>query len=59
MLHHLGSKTQSSVYRSLKFHVNYDVAPVVRPILSVDMFDTQRSFGRVWCSGRQFVHPIV
>ena len=37
MLHHLGSKTESCVYRSLKFQVNYEVAPVVGPILSVDM----------------------
>ena len=37
VLHHLGSKTESYVHRSLKFQVNYEVAPVVRPILSVDM----------------------
>ena len=37
VLHHLGSKTESFVYRSLKFQVNYEVAPVARPILSVDM----------------------
>ena len=37
VLHHLGSKTVSYVYRSLKFQVNYEVVPVVRPILSVDM----------------------
>ena len=37
VLHHLGSKTESYVYRSLKFQVNYEVAFVVRPILSVDM----------------------
>ena len=35
VLHHLGSKTESYVYRNLKFQVNYEVAPVVRPILSV------------------------
>ena len=37
VLHHLGSKTVSYVYRSLKFQVTYEVALVVRPILSVDM----------------------
>ena len=37
VLYHLGSKTESYVYRSLKFQVNYEVAPVVRPFLSVDM----------------------
>ena len=37
VLHHLGSKTESYVCRNLKFQVNYEVAPVVRPILSVDM----------------------
>ena len=37
MVHHLGRKTESYVYRSRKFEVNYEVAPVVRPILSVDM----------------------
>ena len=37
MLHHLGSKTESYVYRNLKFQVNDKVAPVVRPILSDDM----------------------
>ena len=37
VLHHLGSKTESYVYRNLKFQVNYEVAPVVRRILSVDM----------------------
>ena len=37
VLHHLGSKTESYVYRNLKFKVKYEVAPVVRPILSVDM----------------------
>ena len=36
-LHHLGSKTESYVFRNLKFQVNYEVAPVVRPSLSVDM----------------------
>ena len=41
-LHHLGSKTESYVYRSLKFQVNYEVAPVVRPILSVDMLTRKR-----------------
>ena len=42
MLHHLGSKTESYVYRNLKFQVNYEVAPVVRPILSVDMLTRER-----------------
>ena len=37
VLHHLGSKTESYVYRKPKFQVNCEVAPVVRPILSVDM----------------------
>ena len=37
VLHHLGSKTESYVYRSLKFQVNYEVPLFVRPILSVDM----------------------
>ena len=59
VLHHLGSITESYVYRSLKFQVNYEVAPVVRPILSVDMLTRKRSFGRVWCSGKQFIHPIA
>ena len=31
VLHHLGSKTESYVYRSLKCQVNYEVAPVVKP----------------------------
>ena len=35
VLHHLGRNTESYVHRSLKFQVNYEVAPVVRPILSV------------------------
>ena len=38
MLHQSGSKTESYVCRKLKFQVNYEVALVVRPILSVDMF---------------------
>ena len=42
VLHHLGSKTESYVYRNLKFQVNYEVAPVVRPILSVDMLTRKR-----------------
>ena len=37
VLYHLGSKTESDVYRNLKFQVIYEVAPVVRPILAVDM----------------------
>ena len=37
VLHHLASKIENYVYRSLKFQVNYEIAPVVRPILSVDM----------------------
>ena len=37
VLHHLGSKIDSYVYRSLIFQVNCEVAPVARPILSVDM----------------------
>ena len=37
VLHHLGSKTESCVYRNLKFQVNYEVALLVSPILSVDM----------------------
>ena len=37
VLHHLGSKAESCVYRSLKVQVNYEVAPVVRPILSVHL----------------------
>ena len=37
-LHHLESKVESSVYRSLKFQVNYEVALVARPIFSVDLF---------------------
>ena len=37
VLHHLESKVESYVYRSLKFQVNYEVAPVVTPILSVEM----------------------
>ena len=37
VLYHRGSKTESYVYRSLKFQVNYEVALVVRPTLSVDM----------------------
>ena len=36
MLHRLGSKTGSYVYQGFKFEVNYEVALVVRPILSVD-----------------------
>ena len=36
VLHHLGSKIESYAYRSLKFQLKYQVAPVVRPILSVD-----------------------
>ena len=31
------------MYRSLQFQVNYEVAPVVRPILSVDML-TRKEF---------------
>ena len=31
VLHHLGSKVESYVYRSLKCQMNYEVAPVVRP----------------------------
>ena len=33
---------QSYVCRNLKFQVNYDVALVVRPILSVDMLTRKR-----------------
>ena len=33
MLHHFGSKTESYVYQSFKFQLNYEVALVVRPIL--------------------------
>ena len=59
VLHHLGSKTESYVYRNLKFQMNYEVALVVRPILSVDMLTRERSFGRVGSSRRQFIHPIA
>ena len=37
VLRHVGSKTESCVYDSCKFVVSYDFAPVVRPILSVDV----------------------
>ena len=37
VLHHLGSKTESYVYRNLEFQVNYEDALVVRPIFSVYM----------------------
>ena len=37
VLHHLGSKAESHVYQSFQVQVNYEVAPVARPILSVDM----------------------
>ena len=33
----LEAKLRVTWYRRIKFQVNYDVAPVVRPILSVDM----------------------
>ena len=36
-LHHLGSKTESCVCPSLKCQVNYEVPPVVTPIISVDV----------------------
>ena len=42
MLHHPGSKVESYVYRSLKLQVNYESAPVVRPILSVDVLTNKR-----------------
>ena len=41
MLHHLGSKTESYVWESFKLEVNYEVAPVVRPILSVDVLTSK------------------
>ena len=41
MLHRLGRKVESYVYRNLKSHVNYEVAPVVRPILSVDVLTSK------------------
>ena len=41
VLHHLGSKVESYVYRSLKFQVNSEVALVVRPILSVDVLTSK------------------
>ena len=37
VLHHHRIKTECDVCRSLKFQVNCEVAPVVRPILSVDL----------------------
>ena len=36
-MHHLGGKTGSYVYQSLKFQIYYEVRPVVRPILSFGM----------------------
>ena len=41
-MHHLESKVESYVYRCLNFQVNYEVAPAVRPILSVDMLTNRR-----------------
>ena len=34
--------SESYVYQSLNFHVNYEVAPVVGPILSVGMLTRKR-----------------
>ena len=47
VLHHLGSKVESCVYRSLNFQVNYEVAPVVRPILPDDLLTSKGSASRV------------
>ena len=44
VLHHLGSETESYVYRSLKIQVNYEIAPVVRSILSVDVLTSTGVF---------------
>ena len=41
VLHHLGSKVESYVNRSLKFQVGYEVAPVVRPTLLVDLLSSK------------------
>ena len=42
MLHYLGSKVEKYECRSFKFHANYEVAPAVRPILSVDVLTSKR-----------------
>ena len=56
VLHHLGSKTESYVYRNLKFQVNCEVAPVVRPILSVGML-TRKGVLVVFGAQGRFIHP--
>ena len=40
-LYHLGSIVESYVCRSRKFQVNYEVAFVARPILSVDVLTSK------------------
>ena len=41
VLHHLGSKTGSYANQSFKFELNYEVAPIARPILSVDVVNSK------------------
>ena len=58
MLHHFGSKTESYVYQSFKFQLNYEVALVVTHS-SRRTFDQQRSTSRVRSSSKQFVHSTA
>ena len=56
-MHHLESKVESYVYRCLNFQMNYEVAPAVRPILSVDMLTTEELLS---CLLRdKSIHPVA
>ena len=54
VMHHLGSKTERYVFQSFKYEVSYEVALVVRPILSVGHVDQQKSASRVRSWSKQF-----
>ena len=56
VLHHLGIKTERYTYQSFKFQVNHQVAPVVRPIHSVDMLISKKGASIDGSWSKQLVH---
>ena len=58
-MHHLGCKTESYTYQVVKFQVHYEVAPVVRPIFSVDLLTSKGVLSRFRSWSTQFVHATA
>ena len=48
VLHHLSCKTENNAHQSPNIMVNFEVAPIARPFLSVDTLNKQQKrFGNV------------